>query len=162
MRFYFKHRDALKAVTYAQHDLKYITLSSDKMHELMAALSGPAVCKDIKEHILELIHLSTLPKPKPVKKPLRKGSIYLATSGVHALTKIGFSNQPASREHSLQASDPTLKMVFISEPVWTLKEEEAVHAKYASKRIRGEWFDLSSIEIEDVKSSLCCVEKEAV
>jgi hypothetical protein len=105
--------------------------------------------------IAEVFHL----KPKqqvvhPIVKAKSLGSIYLATANGHGCTKIGFSTTPAIRESTLQAEDPSFRMVFTSQPVWTLVMEGKLHERYHTKRVRGEWFKLSRKDISAIQKEL--------
>ena len=71
-------------------------------------------------------------------------------SGFH---KIGISSDPNYREKTLQSKQPEIETVvhrkFINRKLAKDFENE-LHIKYDSKRIRGEWFDLNSIEINQI------------
>lgn len=58
----------------------------------------------------------------------------------NGLTKIGRSKNPKTREKTLQAEDPRLKMIFHCEADGSV--ERRLHQIFDSVRIRGEWFDL--------------------
>lgn len=72
-------------------------------------------------------------------------------SGLH---KIGISSDPNYREKTLQSEQPEIETVvhrkFINRKLAKDFEKE-LHTKYDSKRIRGEWFDLNSMEINEIE-----------
>jgi hypothetical protein len=61
--------------------------------------------------------------------------------------KIGRSKSILEREKALQSEKPTIELVFSIEK----NVESELHKKFASKRVRGEWFALTS---DDLKSIL--------
>ena len=71
--------------------------------------------------------------------------------------KIGISNNPRYREHTLQSDKPTIELLCAKEyPSRIIAEsiEAALHKAYANKRIRGEWFNLEPVDIEEIKQTL--------
>lgn len=61
-------------------------------------------------------------------------------------TKIGKSVNPKHREKTLQGEKPTITMFAVCEN----DVEKKLHIKYADKRIRGEWFDLTQEDIDNI------------
>lgn len=61
-------------------------------------------------------------------------------------TKIGKSVNPKHREKTLQGEKPTITMFAVCEN----DVEKKLHVKYADKRIRGEWFDLTQEDIDNI------------
>ena len=61
--------------------------------------------------------------------------------------KIGKSQDPKYREKTLQSDNPLVVLV------WKIKGdiEKQLHQRYDNKRVRGEWFNLSENEIENIK-----------
>jgi transcriptional regulator with XRE-family HTH domain len=57
--------------------------------------------------------------------------------------KIGKSHNPKVRESTLQSEQPCVKLFAISYS----DVESELHFKYSKNRIRGEWFDLSDVQI---------------
>lgn len=72
---------------------------------------------------------------------------YLMHDSNTGYTKIGKSVNPRQRERTLQSEKPTITMFAICDRL----VEKELHNKYADKRIRGEWFDLTSNDIENIK-----------
>ena len=54
------------------------------------------------------------------------------------------------RERTLQEEVPDFQIIHKVKGTW--QDEQNLHAKFGSKRIRGEWFDLSEDEIEMAKT----------
>ncbi len=83
--------------------------------------------------------------------------VYLMNDTTNNFFKIGISNKPQYREHTLQSDKPTIELLCAKEyPTRAIAEaiESALHRVYANKRIRGEWFNLDSSDIENVKNTL--------
>lgn len=84
-------------------------------------------------------------------------SVYLMHDTTNGFYKIGISNNPEYRERTLQSEKPTIELIVAKEfPVRAIAEafEAALHKTYASKRIRGEWFDLTGRDVVDLKKAL--------
>ena len=64
----------------------------------------------------------------------------------NGLTKIGKSNNPSTRERTLQAEDPRLEMIFHCKAHGST--ERRLHQIFESVRVRGEWFDLMPHHVE--------------
>lgn len=87
--------------------------------------------------------------PRPKKKtPPKAGLIYLMRNTRNGFTKIGFSTNPKHREKTLQSEEPEVELLCS----WpgTTDDERSLHAKYAGKRLRGEWFNLSTDEVNEI------------
>lgn len=74
---------------------------------------------------------------------------YLMRDENTGCTKIGKSVNPRVRERTLLSDKPTITLFMICD---NLVEKE-LHAKYADKRVRGEWFNLTSEDIADIKEN---------
>ena len=71
--------------------------------------------------------------------------------------KIGISNNPRYREHTLQSDKPTIELLCCKEfPTRKIAEsiETALHNAFSEKRIRGEWFNLSKDDVASIKETL--------
>lgn len=79
-------------------------------------------------------------KAKASVKP-RHGFIYLMINRRNGYYKIGFSVRPSYREKTLQSEEPEVEMLCFF--TGTTADERALHARFADKRVRGEWFALS-------------------
>lgn len=86
--------------------------------------------------------------PSTLTKNKGKAKTYLMHDANTQYTKIGKSVNPRHREKTLQAEKPTITMFAVCEN----DVEKRLHVKYAYKRIRGEWFDLSQEDIENIIS----------
>lgn len=83
--------------------------------------------------------------------------VYLMIDTTNNFHKIGISNNPKYREHTLQSDKPTIELICAKEyPSRAIAEaiESALHRAYAGKRIRGEWFNLELSDIETIKQTL--------
>lgn len=83
--------------------------------------------------------------------------VYLMVDTTNNFHKIGISNNPSYREHTLQSDKPTIELLCAKEyPTRTIAEaiEAALHRVYANKRIRGEWFKLEPSDIDEIKQTL--------
>ena len=67
--------------------------------------------------------------------------------------KIGLSNNPNFRESTLQSEKPTIEIIvskkFINRKIASIFEK-TLHTNYETKRIRGEWFNLDLLELNEV------------
>lgn len=82
-----------------------------------------------------------LPETDREKKQSPKGYVYMISNKRNGYTKIGFSKKPKFREKTLQSEEPEIEMIF--KGTGTMEDEKSLHDEYCSKRVRGEWFDLS-------------------
>jgi len=90
-----------------------------------------------------------------VKGKYRSPSVYiyfiLAGNG---LTKIGIAKDIKSRMDTLNTASPIeLTLLFYFEPQNAKRFEQALHNRFAHKRVRGEWFALSSRDISWIKKN---------
>ena len=69
---------------------------------------------------------------------------YLIKNKRNGLYKIGRSTNPKRREGTLQGEEPLIELV----KVWDLDIEKHLHSKYSENRVRGEWFNLSKIQVK--------------
>jgi hypothetical protein len=79
--------------------------------------------------------------------------VYLMIDTTNNFHKIGISNNPKYREKTLQSDKPTIELLHKkSFPNRKIAEilEKTLHQTYANKRIRGEWFELDSYEINEI------------
>lgn len=83
--------------------------------------------------------------------------VYLMVDTSNGFHKIGISNHPEYRERTLQSEKPTIEKIcakkYPSRQIATAIES-ALHATFAAKRIRGEWFNLSSSDVSQVIETL--------
>ena len=68
--------------------------------------------------------------------------------------KIGYtSKDPVFREKTLQSEEPEIELIFSFYGL-PMKEEKNLHKHFDDKRIRGEWFKLSELDIYKAKDFL--------
>tara|TARA_R110002020_G_C15816207_1_gene732693 strand:+ start:60 stop:581 length:522 start_codon:yes stop_codon:yes gene_type:complete len=58
--------------------------------------------------------------------------------------KIGYSKSPKKREKTLQSEVPSIDLI----KVWSYDIEKKLHNLYKEFRVRGEWFNLSKIQVK--------------
>ena len=83
--------------------------------------------------------------------------VYLMHDKRNGYHKIGMSNKPDVREKTLQSEVPDVQMVCSKRyPSRKIAKaiEAALHNAYAEQRVRGEWFNLSLIDIQMLKETL--------
>lgn len=90
------------------------------------------------------------PKEKPKTQRNEVAFVYLGINKLTKRIKIGFSSKPEMRERTLQEEVPDFQIIHKVKGTW--RDEQNLHAKFASKRMRGEWFDLNEDEIEMAKT----------
>lgn len=111
---------------------------------LPLALMSPLVDKSLK-----------VPPPKTVGVPRvnrepRRTCIYVIRNNRNGYHKIGRSTNPRQREQTLQSEEPDIALVGFF--VGTSKDEDSLHKRFESKRIRGEWFSLSDEDVAEIAS----------
>lgn len=83
--------------------------------------------------------------------------VYLMQDTRNGYHKIGMSNKPDIREKTLQSEVPAVQMVCSKKyPSRKIAKaiEAALHNAYAEQRVRGEWFNLSPLDIQMLKETL--------
>lgn len=91
--------------------------------------------------------------PSPVQPPVSKLTyVYLMKNNRNGYYKIGKSANPSFREKTLQAEDPDISLIakWHTEPRW----EKILHQEYKSKRLRGEWFNLTAEDVRHIKLTM--------
>ena len=68
---------------------------------------------------------------------------YIMKDELNSLYKIGKSKNPKLRERTLQSEKPSIKIV----KVFKNNIEKELHNQYKEFRVRGEWFNLNSIQV---------------
>lgn len=69
----------------------------------------------------------------------------------NGLTKIGVASDVKKRLHTLNTASPVeLELLFYFEPKDAKRTETYLHKVFAHKRIKGEWFNLTSRDIAKV------------
>ena len=113
--------------------------------------------KDFKKCVDNNISKEELEKSDESDTLQKECYVYLMVDTTNNFHKIGISNNPKYREHTLQSDKPTIELVcFKVYPTRIIAEaiESSLHRVYAKKRIRGEWFNLDSSDIDVIKQTL--------
>ena len=76
---------------------------------------------------------------------------YLALDKSTGYIKIGRSINPKNRIDALMNSNPSIVLLATAEG----DVEKELHIKYAHKNVRGEWFDLSNKDIDNIIFEHC-------
>jgi hypothetical protein len=109
--------------------------------------------KLIDEYVREMQSKYAVEKPIYINRPVfnatrssKKQMTYIMMDEALGYYKIGKSENPMRRERTLQAERPVIKLIAITEE----NIEATLHHKFKERRIRGEWFDLSHVEVNEV------------
>ena len=109
-------------------------------------------CDALKECNIELVSMSAVEDGSEGKPSIsEKCYVYLMHDEANGFYKIGISNHPEYREHTLQSEKPTITLLKAKEyPTRAIAEafEAALHKTYESKRLRGEWFKLEATDVD--------------
>lgn len=86
--------------------------------------------------------------PQIEEKEVDTGFIYLMKNLRNRHVKIGYSQDPKHRETTLQSQEPEIELIHF----WpgNLKKERLLHEKYKDRRLRGEWFKLSTRDVRAI------------
>ena len=109
-------------------------------------------------------HMSrTAPIYKIGRDPI-VGFVYLMYSPKKHIYKIGMSKQPSTRVIQLrgQIMDKKLKLIWQkwSNNAWV--EEHNYHARYAHRRLFGEWFDLTPADVAEIIDSAPAIHQQSL
>lgn len=86
--------------------------------------------------------------PKEIK--IKSGTIYIAKCNLYNYYKIGMSIKNVdARISQLKTSNPTLELIKTFDVKDVLIEKE-IHKNFDSKKIRGEWFELSKNDLKEI------------
>lgn len=88
--------------------------------------------------------------PNLFKSIKSRSNIYLIKNNRNGYIKIGKSSNPKKREKTLQSEEPELELIFTLNA--SLLTETELHIKFNSKRVRGEWFNLTDEDVNYIKS----------
>lgn len=83
--------------------------------------------------------------------------VYLMLDNNTNFYKIGMSKNPKTRESTLQSEKPTIEMIACKKypsREFAYAFEHFLHKYFAKKNIRGEWFNLDSIDVNDLREIL--------
>jgi hypothetical protein len=107
--------------------------------------------------VSQLSHREMMQDRVEVKDGLNSCFVYLMIDRVNNFHKIGISNTPEYRERTLQSEKPTIELLAAKlYPSRKIAEsiEKALHSTFKAKNIRGEWFNLDAVDIEQVSEVL--------
>lgn len=120
--------------------------------------------KFVSEYVNQIKETAPNHKPKETRQIISNKDpvtdhcfVYLMHDTVNGFYKIGISNKPKYREKTLQSEKPSIEMIEAKKfPIRKIAEsfEKSLHQVYSEKRIRGEWFELSLIDVEHIIESL--------
>ena len=79
-----------------------------------------------------------------IKKQKTPEVCYIIKNKRNGLYKIGYSSKPLNREKTLQSEEPELESIKI----FKNNHEKELHKIYSKQRIRGEWFDLTNLQVK--------------
>lgn len=92
-----------------------------------------------------LIDAPKLGNSPPKTRRGRFGYIYLMKNLRNGMIKIGWSTDPCFREQTLQSEEPEVELFFFA--AGHIDLEASLHNRFATKRKRGEWFQLTDEDI---------------
>lgn len=84
-----------------------------------------------------------------IKRPTPPGFVYVMVNHANGFYKIGFSSRPKFREETLASQEPLIELLATTPG--TKGDEAALHEEFAAKRLRGEWFTLTEVDVEELK-----------
>ena len=82
-------------------------------------------------------------------KKISQRKTYLIKEENTSFYKIGKSINPEQREKTLQRERPNISVIKI----WDKNIEKRLHSDYKDYRVRGEWFDLTKIQVKYICTS---------
>jgi hypothetical protein len=116
----------------------------------LRAFGTPATERVLVSSINEFLGIR--PEPRPVHTETTiKGYVYVIRSGDYC--KIGKSVDVLRRLKEISTSTPVAPEIVHTIPTNRMvRAENTIHAKFASKRARNEWFNLDDSDIAEVKT----------
>lgn len=122
------------------------------------------IIKDFTKEYVELVKLEIVDHKPLIEKAennfkpsIEACHVYLMHDTTNNFYKIGISIKPEYREKTLQSDKPTIELICSKEyPDRGIAKsiENALHNNYKIKHIRGEWFELNSIDVENIIQTL--------
>ena len=89
---------------------------------------------------------------RQAKKLASQRYVYLMRNNVTDKYKIGRSNNPEFREKTLQSQEPDVELLFSCHE--SIVTEKYLHELFSHKRIRGEWFELDSDDVLEIRKMM--------
>lgn len=149
---YIVERDLSKGDEYFEN-LEQVSVAYFGSAKLKDCVWKFPICQQAIDLEEETIRLETICderyKSQKSKIP-KKTFIYLMRDNATGHIKIGTSKNPKFREKTLLAQVPKIELIFSC--YGTFNVEKVTHEKFSQFRMRGEWFDLSDGQIEEVKN----------
>lgn len=81
---------------------------------------------------------------KQKRKRIKNSVCYIIKDKITKYYKIGYSSTPIPRENTLQSQKPVYEIIKI----FKKNHEAKLHEEYKKQRVRGEWFNLSNIQVK--------------
>lgn len=113
----------------------------------------PTFLETVSSYLTNLF--SSEPAPKLIEPKIGYVYFIIEAANLHVnrneeiLVKIGFAIDPIRRIRSLQTGNPSSLTIYKSIKSEKYKQlENFLHKKYKSKKVRGEWFNISLSEID--------------
>lgn len=124
----------------------------EKTRRLAYAREGIPYPDDVQPQVEQPAPVDSPPPPPKPKAPAQPHTYLVAAEG-SPLVKIGIASDPARRLRELQTGQPMDLTLLWSA---TGDFERDLHAHFAAYRVRGEWFDLTSLgdAIDVVKAAV--------
>lgn len=146
--------DMLKCLISEDGIVPYFDLRNDLHREIFecAILNSDLIGGELELIADEDVPLDAVNAEDTPTRAERITHIYLMRNNRNGLTKIGKSIAPKFREKTLQSEEPEISIIFISH-LCGESAETNLHEKFSEKRIRGEWFNLNSEDIDFIKNS---------
>lgn len=123
------------------------------VNEIYTVLDSSIDDQDIKRKAAELLARMNGTIRKPKRSPLLKpGYVYLMKSE-NSKYKIGISsNIPSRMKHLATVTPYPIELIHYFYSPDTYSAERALHEKYSSVRVEGEWFNLTPDQVKEVCS----------
>lgn len=153
-KLYFDNAKDFKVIASVLRHGGYYMSDPQFMSRLITAIRNPAMPKTyiakIEKLIEELAEEKAKPRePKHLKLP-RKTMIYLMRNNRNGFIKIGQSDNPRSREKTLQSEEPEIELLKSWHGI--VGQEKELHEKFSHLRLRGEWFKLDVEHMELIEA----------
>ena len=110
--------------------------------------TGTTFIEILKSHANHARRIRNSVLSKYINTPTKEGYVYLVYFGIGTYYKIGFSRRVEIRLKEFGAQmpfAPTIEHVINTDDVYAL--ESSFHEYFKTKRIRGEWFDLTPDDV---------------
>jgi len=155
VKWQIKFRDTDKIITMKQGVYPYGQISA--LQKVIKTMANDYI-KLVKKEIVNYKPL--IDSDYSVKKVTEENEecyLYLMIDYTNNYHKIGISNNPDFREKTLQSEKPTIELLctkkFPNRKIASILEK-TLHKTYSQNRVRGEWFNLNEIEVEEIKLTI--------